>query len=310
MPGHSFLASPSATIDVLKAWGLHTKKSMGQHFLVDDNVVGNIIDLAGLTPGETVLEVGPGIGTLTVAMMEAGCNVVAVECDSDLIPVLEDNARLVGDADGHSPGKLQVIEMDAMDLDSTALSGAVRELGGAPMPRKFVANLPYAVAATLVLKYLQTLETIDEVCVMVQAEVADRMSASPGSGDYGAYSVKLQLLANPGDTFPVKRSSFLPPPRVDSKVIKLNRVEGPAGIETVDSKVMNAACLMADAAFFQRRKTVRNSMRAYMSAKEMDPEMVDGILEASGIDPKSRGEQHPVGDFISIGKAFLEYMDD
>ena len=302
---NSFLASPSATVDSLKRWGLHTKKSLGQHFLVDDSTVGKILDLAEVGAGETILEVGPGIGTLTVGLVGCGARVVAVERDPDLPPALRDNVALAADGDENA---LALLEMDALDLDMQTLAGACgADAAGERdprLPRKFVANLPYAVAATLVLEYMQKLPCIEMACVMVQAEVADRMCAVPGSKDYGAYTVKLQLLAKPGRSFAVKPGSFLPPPRVDSKVIRLDRRSG-AGADAQNAELLDTACLLADAAFSQRRKTIRNSMRSYLASRGIDAALVDPMLERCGIDPRSRGEVHPVPTYLQMAREFL-----
>jgi len=196
---HSRLASPSATIAVLARHGLHTRKALGQHFLVDDNIVGRIIDLAALQPGEHVLEVGPGIGTLTDALLSAGARVTAVEYDARLIPVLAELAE-----EGRP---LRVVNADAVTV-SVDLLGT-----GDDAPRALVANLPYSVAATVVLRFFEEMPSIQRAVVMVQAEVADRMAAMPGTKAYGAYTVKLALRAQVTDRFPVPRTCFLPPPR-------------------------------------------------------------------------------------------------
>lgn len=329
---HSFLATPSATASCLQAWGLHTKKALGQHFLVDDNVVGRILQLAQVQPGDNVLEVGPGIGTLTVALLQCGANVVSVERDDSLVPVLQANVResvlRMQDegtrADGAAGvGAFALLNRDAVGLDASELAQACMqwwageaEAGGdsavdddavqdagvqRALPTKFVANLPYAVAATLVLDYLQNLPTIDTVCVMVQTEVAQRMSALPGSKDYGAYSVKIGLLAQPTGSFAVARGSFLPPPHVESTVIRLERRN-----DVADPQLVAAACLAADAAFFTRRKTIRNSMRTFFGQREEGAAFADQLLQRAGIDPSSRGEAHGLEQFLALGQAYRE----
>lgn len=295
---YSFLANPRATSETLGRWNLHAKKSLGQHFLVDDGVIGGILELSEVEPGDTVLEVGPGIGTLTVGLLSAGADVVAVEKDPDLHPVLEENASLA--TDGDDAARMALIEMDALNLDAEQLLEAAASLREPGEPRKLVSNLPYSIAATLVLEYLQKLDVMRMVCVMVQAEVADRICAHPGTKDYGSYTVKVRLLATPGDGFEVPPTCFSPQPRVMSKVIRLDRIEA-AG----DEPARQAACMMADAAFYQRRKTIRNSMRAYLSRLDVGGERVDAVLEAAGIDPRSRGEMHGVDEFLEMGRAFL-----
>ncbi|MGI6221312.1 MAG: 16S rRNA (adenine(1518)-N(6)/adenine(1519)-N(6))-dimethyltransferase RsmA [Coriobacteriales bacterium] len=289
---HSFLASPGATIETLQRFGLHTKKALGQHFLVDDHVIGKILELADVQPGDDILEVGPGIGTLTVALLGAGANVTSIERDRDLIPVLSETTAL-GQEDSPRPPRFTLLEMDALQLGTDSLGDA--------HPTKFVANLPYAVAATLVLDYFQRIESLESATVMVQAEVADRMRAVQGTKDYGAYSVKIALLCETTGAFPVKPGSFLPPPRVDSTVIRLDRRAdgGAAG----DRELLREACRMADAAFFQRRKTIRNSMQSFFAQNGDDSKRVDALLEATGIDPRSRGEQHAPEVYLALARA-------
>jgi 16S rRNA (adenine1518-N6/adenine1519-N6)-dimethyltransferase len=281
---HSRLATPSATIEVLKRRGLATKKSLGQHFLVDDNVVGRILELAALTGDETVLEVGPGLGTLTVALCEHAGAVVAVERDAQLLPVLAETTA--------GCARLAIVRADAVSVETEALS--------APWgpPSALVANLPYAVAATVVLRLFQQLPELSFATVMVQAEVADRMAASPGNKQYGSYTVKLRLLAAPAGRFTVPRTCFLPPPRVDSAVLRLER--RPLATDPV---LMAAASRLADAAFAQRRKTVRNSLRSTLGC---DPALLDEALQQAGIDGSLRAEMLEPERFLALAEAFPE----
>jgi len=279
---YSRLATPSATIEVLKRHGLATKKSLGQHFLVDDNVVGRILDLAALAGDETVLEVGPGLGTLTVALCEKAGAVVAVERDAQLLPALA--ATTAGCS------RLAVVRADAVAVDAGTLSAPFGP------PSALVANLPYAVAATVVLRFFQELPELSSATVMVQSEVADRMAASPGNKQYGSYTVKLRLLAAPAGRFTVPRTCFLPPPRVDSAVLRLER--RPLSSDPV---VMAAASRLADAAFAQRRKTVRNSLRSTLGC---DPALLDEALVRAGIDGSLRAEMLEPERFLALAEAF------
>jgi 16S rRNA (adenine1518-N6/adenine1519-N6)-dimethyltransferase len=281
---HSRLATPSATIEVLKRRGLATKKSLGQHFLVDDNVVGRILELAALTGDETVLEVGPGLGTLTVALCEHAGAVVAVERDAQLLPVLAETTA--------GCARLAILRADAVSVEPEALSAPYGP------PSALVANLPYAVAATVVLRLFQQLPELSFATVMVQAEVADRMAASPGNKQYGSYTVKLRLLAAPAGRFTVPRTCFLPPPRVDSAVLRLER--RPLATDPV---LMAAASRLADAAFAQRRKTVRNSLRSTLGC---DPALLDEALQQAGIDGSLRAEMLEPERFLALAEAFPE----
>ncbi|PKQ37676.1 MAG: 16S rRNA (adenine(1518)-N(6)/adenine(1519)-N(6))-dimethyltransferase RsmA [Actinobacteria bacterium HGW-Actinobacteria-1] len=276
---HSALATPRATIAVLKRHGLATKKSLGQHFLIDDNVIGRILTLAAIEPTQRVLEVGPGIGTLTLALCEAAGSVVAVERDTDLLAVLAETTAQYSN--------LMVINADAVQLDPRELVGE----DGPPVA--FVANLPYAVAATLVLRVFETMPSIRSATVMVQAEVADRMAASPGTKDYGAYTVKLALRARPAGRFNVPPGCFLPPPRVDSAVLRLERLDDDRTPEDVAR-----ATRAADAAFSQRRKTIRNSLSSALGAPAS---AVEDALRSAGVEPGLRAETLPVETFVKLG---------
>lgn len=278
---HSPLASPSATLAVLKRHGLATKKALGQHFLVDDNAVGRIIELAALSGDETVLEVGPGIGTLTAALCEHGGAVVAVERDADLLPVL---AETTGQCE-----RFALLRADAVQVSAEQIS----EPYGPPVA--LVANLPYAVAATVVLRFFQELPSLQSATVMVQSEVADRMAATPGGKEYGAYTVKLRLIARPAGRFSVSRGCFLPPPRVDSAVLRLVRSPVPGA-----EQALRDAARVADAAFAQRRKTVRNSLRSSLG---VDASTLDGALAMAGIDGSVRAETLAPERFVDLAES-------
>jgi 16S rRNA (adenine1518-N6/adenine1519-N6)-dimethyltransferase len=277
----SRLATPSATRAVLESHGLALKKSLGQHFLVDDNIVRKILDLARLTPQMPVLEVGPGIGTLTVALCAAAGSVVAVERDADLLPALDDLASECGD--------LRVVRADAVAVDPATL--------GTPLgpPVALVANLPYAVAATVVLRLFEEMPSLASATVMVQAEVARRMAAAPGRKDYGAYTVKLRMLAAPAGSFAVPRSCFLPPPRVDSTVLRLER-----SVRPEPEEARRATARLVEAAFSQRRKTLRN---AVLAATGWPGTAFDAVLGDAGIDGRRRAETLSVDEFFALASA-------
>jgi 16S rRNA (adenine1518-N6/adenine1519-N6)-dimethyltransferase len=279
------LASTHATREVLDRHGLSARKRLGQHFLVDDNIVGRIIALSELREDDIVLEVGPGIGTLTLALCDAAEAVIAVEADERMAGVLKDTT-------GACP-ELTLVIADAMKLSPAQIS---TEEGIAPSA--FVANLPYSVAATLVLRFLEEIETLRSATVMVQAEVADRMSAEPGTKAYGAYTVKLALRAEIRGRFGVPRTCFLPQPRVDSAVVHLVPVAAPA-----DPGVVDAAARIADAAFCQRRKTLRNSLSAGLG---VEPSVAEKLLLDCDIDPGRRAETLHAGDFLALAANALE----
>jgi 16S rRNA (adenine1518-N6/adenine1519-N6)-dimethyltransferase len=278
---HSPLANPTATRDVLARHGLGLKKSLGQHFLVDDNVVGRIMALADLPVDAVVLEIGPGVGTLTHALCGRASAVVAVERDGALLPALDELSATC-------PG-LRVVRADAVRVEVDLLT---TRLGP---PRWLVANLPYAVAATVVLRFFEEIPTLDTAVVMVQAEVAGRMAASPGSKEYGAYTVKLGLLARPAGRFTVPRTCFMPPPRVDSAVLRLERLAVP--LPEADRR---AAAVIAAAAFAQRRKTLRNST---LSSTGWEAVQLDAVLSEARVDGGRRAESLGVEEYVDLARA-------
>jgi 16S rRNA (adenine1518-N6/adenine1519-N6)-dimethyltransferase len=263
---------------VLEAHGLSLKKSLGQHFLVDDNIVRKIIDLAAIVPGEPVLEIGPGIGTLTVALCDVAGHVVAVERDADLLPVLSDVAA--------GRDNLTIVRADAVAVSVAELDTPL----GPPVA--LVANLPYAVAATVVLRFFQEIPSLRSATVMVQAEVAQRMAADPGRKDYGAYTVKLRMHARPVGSFGVPRTCFMPPPHVDSTVLRLERV-----VRDEPDELQRLAERLAVAAFAQRRKTLRNSV---VATTRWPGAEFDAALERAGVDGRRRAETLSVDEFVSL----------
>lgn len=286
----------------MEAHDLTAKYSFGQNFLVNDDVVRRILELSGVGGGDGVLEVGPGVGTLTAALLQRAAYVVAVERDGDLPPVLADTLY---------PWRKRffLVEKDALDLEAADVAKAVEALGNRALPSKLISNLPYAVAATVVLDYFQRFSSLQSATVMVQREVADRMAASPGSKTYGAYTVKLGLFAQPAGRFAVGPGNFYPPPRVDSAVIRLDRivVQGPDGAPA-SPQLLRAACTMADAAFANRRKTLANSCKAYFASTPEVQLLLPTIFDCAAIDPRLRGEALTQQQFLALGQALLELM--
>ncbi len=292
----STLASLAATREVLADHGLTAKYSLGQNFLVNDAIVQKIVALAELDGADRVLEIGPGIGTLTMALLKGAAHVTSIERDADLPAVLEETLAPWWD-------KFTLIQKDALDLQ-------LSDLNTQAMPTKLVANLPYAVAATVVLDYFQRIDSLQSATVMVQKEVADRMAAEPGTKNYGAYTVKLRLYAQPAGRFPVSPNNFFPPPRVDSAVIRLNRrpVTDASGAP-LDANVVRAACTMADAAFASRRKTLSNSCKTYFAGRGAQggavAQHLPELFERASVDPKRRGETLSLAEFVQLGQELL-----
>lgn len=289
----SDIASPSATLAILERFGIKPTKALGQNFLVNDAVVRRIIDLADVRESDSILEVGPGIGTLTNALLKRALMVTSIEKDPKLPRVLEHTLA-------SWQGRFKLIEKDALDLKASDLAH--------PLPSKLVSNLPYAVAATIVLEYFQRFAHLEEATVMVQKEVAQRMAAQPGCKSYGAYTVKLSLYAHPSASFDVSRNDFMPKPHVDSTVIRL--VRNDCALEHEGADTIRAAAIMADAAFASRRKTLANSCKAYFSGRGEEGvhalALLPKALETAGIDGSVRGETLDTQAYLRLGSAMLE----
>lgn len=274
------IASPQVTNHILHRFKLRADKKLGQNFLIDENIVRNIVAAAELSDKDTVLEVGPGIGTLTQGLAESGASVVAVELDKRLLPVLDttlegyDNVRIVnGDI-------LQVDIMQTVGVDEF----------------KVCANLPYYITTPIIFALLEKRLPMERLVAMVQKEVAERMAAKPGGKDYGALSVAIQYYTEPEIAFIVPPSSFIPAPSVDSAVIVCKRREKPP-VEVCDEALFFR---VVKAAFSLRRKMLNNSLKN-MGIKG---EQVAKWLELAGIDGKRRAETLSLEDFAALTNTF------
>ena len=299
----SWLANQRATKETLERFGLATKYRLGQNFLVQEHVIEKIVQLAEVQPTDVIVEVGPGLGTLTVALLDRARAVCSLEADSELEQVLavtckephpDSFALVMGDALAITPHKLS-------EAYSTLPAVAHDAATSAPMPTKFVSNLPYQVAATLILKFFQELPSLERAVVMVQAEVADRIAAKPSTKAYGAYTAKLSLFAQVTGRFEVGPGNFMPPPRVNSAVVRLDRTQArnPETSKLLSEEELLHAMSVIDAAFAQRRKTIRNSM----SASGFDKDKLDQAFLATGIAPTVRAEVLTSQDFICLAAA-------
>ena len=299
----SWLANQRATKETLERFGLATKYRLGQNFLVQDHIIEKIVQLAEVQPTDVVVEVGPGLGTLTVALLDNALAVCSLEADSELEQVLAVTCKephpdsfvlVMGDALAITPQKLA-------EAYGALPAIAQRAASITPMPTKFVSNLPYQVAATLILKFFQELPPLERAVVMVQAEVADRIAAKPSTKAYGAYTAKLSLFAQVTGRFEVGPGNFMPPPRVNSAVVRLDRTEvrNPLTSEFLSEEELLHTMNVIDAAFAQRRKTIRNSM----SASGFDKDKLDQAFLDTGIAPTVRAEVLTSQDFIRFAAA-------
>nr|WP_225957897.1 16S rRNA (adenine(1518)-N(6)/adenine(1519)-N(6))-dimethyltransferase RsmA [Amycolatopsis lexingtonensis] len=253
-------------------------KKLGQNFVHDPNTVRRIVELAHVGPDDVVLEVGPGLGSLTLGLLATGARVVAVEIDPKLAARLPET---VAERGADAAERLTVVGADALRVANDDLPGA---------PTALVANLPYNVAVPVVLHLLAEVPSLRSGLVMVQTEVADRMAAGPGSRIYGVPSVKLAWYGPARKVAAVPRSVFWPVPNVDSALVAFERGDQPA------SEDRDSLFTLVDAAFSQRRKTLRAALAGWAGSAERAGE----LLTAAGIDPKTRGEQLDVHDFARI----------
>lgn len=283
------LANPTATREMLEAFGLATKHRLGQNFLIDNHVIERIMELAELSGDERVLEVGPGIGTLTLALLQEAGHVTSIEADPELEQVLR--AHAVDHAN------FNFIMGDALEVPPAAIAEA-----SDGDPTVLVANLPYNVAATIILQFFQEMPSLERAVVMVQKEVADRIAAHAGTKAYGAYTVKLSLYGEVTGRFEVPPRCFMPAPHVDSAVVRIDRV-GTHGLAPLDlTASRERVAQVVDAAFAQRRKTIRNSM----GSNGFEKDTLDAAFDQTGISPTARAEALERADFIRLAMALGE----
>ena len=279
------LGNPTNTIAVLNRYGFDFKKKFGQNFLIDENVVEKIVREAGVTKDDFVVEVGPGIGTMTQILCENAREVVAVEIDKKLIPILTEDTLSYYD-------NVTVINEDILKLDIKKLADEKNE--GRPI--KVVANLPYYITTPIVMKFLEEDIPVTDIVVMIQKEVADRMNAVPSTKDYGALSVAVQYYCDTEIVAKAPRHMFIPQPNVDSTVIGLHVREErkyPVDNEEIFFKTVKAA-------FGQRRKTLLNALGGLGFLSKDD---IKEVLKMANIDEKRRGETLSIEEFATLANA-------
>ena len=279
------LLGPRRLRDLLARHDVRPVRSRGQNFVIDPNVIRKIISIARLTKRNSVLEIGAGAGSLTLGLSQAAASVVAVEQDKKLLPVLAETL--------HHTDNVRVLELDALQMDFGSMVQETLVESAEPLDR-LVANLPYNIAATLVLKALDEAPWLQEFTVMTQREVGERLAAGPGSKAYGQTSVLVSYFATAMVAAPVSRRSFWPVPNVDSVIVRIVR-HGQS--PQVDRQVLFS---LIRAAFAQRRKTLRNALESFFDS----PEAAEHDLRRAGIEPKARGEELTLQDFVSIARGF------
>lgn len=283
------LGNPQNTIAVLQKYQFHFQKKFGQNFLIDTHVLDKIIRSAEITKDDMVLEIGPGIGTMTQYLACAAGKVVAVEIDKNLIPILEDTLS------GYE--NVQIINEDVLKVDLTELSK--KENGGRPI--KVVANLPYYITTPIIMGLFENHVPLKSITVMVQKEVADRMQVGPGTKDYGALSLAVQYYARPYIVANVPPNCFMPRPKVGSAVIRLERHETPP-VQVEDEKLMFR---IIRASFNQRRKTLANGLK---NSPELDfsREEIEAAIESLGKGASVRGEALTLEEFAALSNLLIK----
>lgn len=282
------LGNPKNTIEILNKYHFVFQKRFGQNFLIDTHVLNKIVAAADITKDDCVLEIGPGIGTLTQYLCEAAGKVIAVEIDKKLIPILENDTLAQYD-------NVTIINEDVMKLDLPKLVNEENE--GRPI--KVVANLPYYITTPIIMGLLEAHLPIKSLTVMVQKEVAERMQATPGTEDYGALSLAVQYYCTPYIAANVPPNCFMPRPNVGSAVIRLTLHDTPP-IEVKDEKLLFA---LIRASFNQRRKTLVNGINNSPELS-ISKEEVSSALEALGLSPSVRGETLSLEQFASLANIF------
>ena len=286
------LGNPKNTIEVLQKYQFNFQKKFGQNFLINTAILEEIIDAAQITKDDFVLEIGPGIGTMTQYLCESAREVVAVEIDTNLIPILQDTLK--------EYDNVEVLNEDILKVDINRL--AEEKNGGRPI--KVVANLPYYITTPIIMGLFESHVPIDSITIMVQKEVADRMQVGPGTKDYGALSLAVQYYAKPKIVVNVPPSCFMPQPKVGSAVIRLTRHEKPP-VDVADEKLMFQ---VIRGSFNQRRKTLANGLNNY-GGIPLAKELIQESIEELGVPVNIRGEALTLEQFATLSNIIKKKLD-
>ena len=283
------LSDPKKTIEVIQKYQFAFQKRFGQNFLIDAHVLEKIVSAAGITKDDCVLEIGPGIGTMTQYLAESAGQVIAVEIDTNLLPILADTLK--------DYSNVKVINQDILKVDINEL---VKEYNNG-RPIKVVANLPYYITTPIIMGLFESNVPIDNITAMVQKEVADRMQVGPGSKDYGALSLAVQYYASPYIVANVPPNCFIPRPNVGSAVIRLTRYQEPP-VQVKDPKLMFK---LIRASFNQRRKTLQNGLNNSPEIS-FSKEEITKAIESLGVSPSVRGEALSLEQFAQLANYFVQ----
>lgn len=287
---HKDIATPIRTQEILKKYGFSFKKSLGQNFLIDPNILRNIVGHADLTKDSAAIEIGPGIGALTEHLAREAGHVVSFEIDQRLLPVLEDTLSPYDNIDiVHS----DILKADVKTIIDTKLADYKDIM--------VVANLPYYVTTPILMKLLMEELPLRGMVVMMQKEVADRISAKPGTKAYGSLSIAVQYYMSAEIAMIVPRTVFMPQPNVDSAVLRLLRHETPP-VSVIDEDFFFT---VTKASFAQRRKTIQNNLQSQLPSGKANKEAILEALEEAGIDPRRRGETLSLEEFAKLADCLL-----
>jgi len=287
------IATPSRTKEILAKYDFFFKKSYGQNFLIDTNILENIVSYADLTEESCAIEIGPGIGALTEQIAKRAKKVLAFEIDNRLIPILEDTLSQYDN--------IQIVNEDVLKAD---VEKAINEYLPNELDIMVVANLPYYVTTPIIMKLLTEGLPIRGIVCMLQKEVADRISAKPGTKDYGSLSIAIQFYTHASTVMTVPRTVFMPQPNVDSAVIKLVKREEPAA-EVIDESFFFE---VVRASFAQRRKTLNNNLLNNFSHLKKDKAILEACLLEAGIEGTRRGETLSIQEFATLSNSLYKQV--
>ncbi|MDD6431668.1 MAG: 16S rRNA (adenine(1518)-N(6)/adenine(1519)-N(6))-dimethyltransferase RsmA [Lactobacillaceae bacterium] len=284
------IGSRTRTRAIMEKYGIHTKKSFGQNFLTDLNVLNNIVTAANITKNDNVIEIGPGIGALTEQLAQAAGEVLALEIDADLIPVLDE---VLAPYDN-----VTVLNQDVLEANLPAL---IQEQFTDPTkPVKVVANLPYYITSPILMNLLASPVDWAAICVMMQKEVAQRLTAAPGTKQYGALTLAIEYQMDAKIAFDVSRRVFVPSPNVDSAIVVLTPRKQPLAVQPFDKQKLFG---FIRGCFAHRRKSLWNNLQGVIGKQPATKDKMAAVLDELGISPQIRPERLTLDQFISLANA-------
>ncbi|RKQ33020.1 16S rRNA (adenine(1518)-N(6)/adenine(1519)-N(6))-dimethyltransferase RsmA [Oceanobacillus halophilus] len=286
----NYIATPTRTKAILNKYNFAFKKSLGQNFLIDVNILQNIIKHAGIDKQTGAIEIGPGIGALTEQLAIHASKVVAFEIDQRLLPILKDTL--------HDYSNIEIVHKDILKANVVEI---IKENFPSNHDIHVVANLPYYITTPILMKLVRDKLPVSSITVMIQKEVAERMAAKPNTKSYGSLTIALQYYTEAEVVMTVPKSVFMPQPNVDSAILRLKLREKPPVYVEDEDFFFN----MVKASFAQRRKTLQNNLKSYFKDR-YDKETINVILEKSGIDGQRRGESLDMSEFAQLANTFIK----